>query len=742
MSLARAPLFHRRSVATLGMVFLVVATTSPTPLSGQETKPAASPPIRVSNYSVAVDVVVTDKRNRYVKDLNLDDFVLEEDGVVQEIQSLDSTYDVQPEAREAAEADSPTLSPGTFRSAADTPPSRLNLVIFLLDFATIEHSNQTYVRQAAQEFVRDRMRPSDLVAVFAVDSGLRFLQGFTGDRDALQEALDTWSGRGTLNASDQANLNALAQNAQDQAQTLTSQIQSLGATGGGSQAAAAQIQILAAQLSKTQALEGLFHAQLSYSREQQSRPVIGAIQTIADGVEHLAGRKTLVLFSQGFSVPGSIERSLYRAVERANRSNLAIYAIDAGGLQARYRNEDSELHDISANRAGDRVKAYGGLSLFDRAREVGSDQQESTLRYLATSTGGMLIRNTNDLSGALARVEEDIRGHYLLSYQPLNLNFDGEFRKIEVKVKREGLEVRSRKGYWAVPQGASLLSADEFRSLLDPAPRYQTSDRLPLFVQPAYFLAAGGEYEVLLTLEIPASDLKVQKEAGHSFVHLELVGLLQDETGNAVTSFRGPSRVQLRPGALGEETHLRLENAFQLSPGRYAILIEANDPLTARGTLYRGSLWLPDIESDETVLSSLVLAGAMTKDTIGDGEMTIDGVRISPSASRRFLNGEQLVFFLNLYQPGLSGQTADLDMTVSLFHAGRQVSESTERLNASEISPSPVPHLKVARYLTLEGLETGRYLLRTKFHDRVRDSMVSAQTTFEVANPDRRRNRD
>jgi len=87
----------------------------------------------------------------------------------------------------------------------------------------------------------------------------------------------------------------------------------------------------------------------------------------------------------------TLERPLYRAVDLANKSNLAVYAIDAGGLQFKRPKDEGELYDISALRAGDRVKAYGGLSQFDRAREIGSDQKDSTLRYIAAATGGFLV---------------------------------------------------------------------------------------------------------------------------------------------------------------------------------------------------------------------------------------------------------------------------------------------------------------------------------------------------------------
>ena len=60
------------------------------------------------------------------------------------------------------------------------------------------------------------------------------------------------------------------------------------------------------------------------------------------------------------------------------------------------------------------------------------------------------MSETNDLRGALRRIDEDTRFHYLLTYAPKNHDFDGRFRAIDVKVKRPGAQVFARNGYRAL----------------------------------------------------------------------------------------------------------------------------------------------------------------------------------------------------------------------------------------------------------------------------------------------------
>jgi hypothetical protein len=76
-------------------------------------------------------------------------------------------------------------------------------------------------------------------------------------------------------------------------------------------------------------------------------------------------------------------------------------------------------------------------NLCGRAREIGSDQADSTLRFVTAATGGILIRHTNDLFGALQRINNDIRSYYVLTYRPSNVVFDGAFRTIRVKTSRQ-----------------------------------------------------------------------------------------------------------------------------------------------------------------------------------------------------------------------------------------------------------------------------------------------------------------
>ena len=83
------------------------------------------------------------------------------------------------------------------------------------------------------------------------------------------------------------------------------------------------------------------------------------------------------------------------------------------------------------------------------------------LRHVANETGGFLIRNTNDLGIGLERIDQEMRSYYLLSYRPKNEKLDGQFRQIRVGLKKPGLTVRARTGYYALPAEYELLTPEE-----------------------------------------------------------------------------------------------------------------------------------------------------------------------------------------------------------------------------------------------------------------------------------------
>ena len=139
-------------------------------------------------------------------------------------------------------------------------------------------------------------------------------------------------------------------------------------------------------------------------------------------------------------------QSLYDLYDLANRSNVSFYPVNPMGLEASGkpmgpREEDSQL----VKGETDAIAPRGGNIGLAAARS-------DNLRGLADNTDGIAVVDTNNLDAGMKRIGADLSSYYLLGYASTNAKLDGKFRKITVRVKRAGVDVRARRGYRAPTQ--------------------------------------------------------------------------------------------------------------------------------------------------------------------------------------------------------------------------------------------------------------------------------------------------
>ncbi|RPI21779.1 MAG: VWA domain-containing protein [Acidobacteria bacterium] len=698
------------------------------------------PSFRGGGLTVLVDVVVTDKNNRVIRDLKPEDFVIYEDDVPQKIENF-QIY--QPEVRVTAEKKrEEQAAAAPIATSPPAEPAKPNLIIILLDYATTDFENQKLVEEASTRYIRENLKPNDLVAVFSLSSSFRFLADFTNDRDALIAALQRRDIGGRSMAGNARTGGGLTAT---QSQALSEAGPASIATGGSpesiraaAQAAQAQGSQMA-QLMSAERIQNMFYRMGSYLAEREARSVLRAIAAIARGVENIEGRKTLILFSQGFVVGARMEADLDKTVTIANRANLAIYGIDSQGLTTRDTSGElvpsGELSSISAATGPRRKNATGGESLFDRARQVGSDLRDSALRYVSTATGGFAIRNTNDLHIGMKRIDEDIRSYYLLTYLPANQTFDGKFRKIRVEVKRDGATVRARTGYQAVPPGLETVTPDQFE-LINAAETRQVPFDLPLFMRLDAFQTEKSEQRLLVTLEIPTTAIEFAEEQetdGTKHVgKLELIGLIRDAGGHIVERFGTPVNLHLltKEYEVLSKGSVSFSNSFDVFPGAYTVEVVTKDARTGKIGLVENSIQVPR-RSNQLALSTLVLGKDVEKSEPGAELLASGGTRVLPVARRVFRNGDKLVFFFDVYNFQMSSsKNPKVAVQVALQRLGAKDRVTLPEYVISEAS-SPAS-LSVARYIELKGLAAGKYVLTASVADRLAGKTIEGRTTFTL----------
>ncbi len=699
----------KSAIFAVGIFVLPVLSVAAGFQAQAEKPPTAQPAAISQNRGVVLDVVVTDKKNRIVSDLKEEDFTVFEDNVPQKVTSF------------AARSSAPVRAGGTQQTAGAKPAS----MIFLLEFTTTEPENQKRVYEAAARFVEKSLGPDDYVAVFYLGTDFRLLQEFTNDKNRLLAVL----GRRDTGGLSRTQTATSSQPARTTAEATTIQAvnRSLAATG----AAAGNAQAM------TEASAGRVIAGVSTMgsaiNQRTTRDILTVLEGISRAVEPLEGRKTLVLFSQGFVVGPQQEPEVQRAINTVNKANVAVYTVDASGLSGS-SDYPTRLDVFSAESGASRIEASGGESVFDKARTAGGETRESSLRYLAVSTGGLPFRNMNDLTVSLNRVLQDMRSYYVLGYIPANQNPDGKFRTIRVELKKPGLLARTRSGYMATSSPARLepLSAEE-NQLLTAA--RSSASTLPFDVSLAQFPAGAQRFRVPVTFEIPSRAIQFNQAGEKHAASLLIVGLIRDQEGNIVTRVGAPVNMSATTEEYKvlEKGSVSFTNTIELPPGQYSFEAFVRDQNSAKGSVRDYSLQLAS-PGNKLTASSIILASQA--DPLREGEqeaeLILGKAKVLPSARRQFKNGENLIYLLNVYNVDEGGQKKP---NVEVRAAIEKPGASPVKLPAyrvEQLDTVPVAHVTVGRYVSLNGLSAGRYFLVAEVEDLNSKQTCRARTSFEI----------
>jgi len=190
---------------------------------------------------------------------------------------------------------------------------------------------------------------------------------------------------------------------------------------------------------------------------------LAAFRAVAEHLAGLPGRKSLVWLSSGFPLsvgfdempevgtpmaarnPQLFTQDMEGAVRVLNDSGIAVYPVDARGV----------FNPVAPDLA---IGPPDKHNLGKMPSTTASSSNTSTMFVLADKTGGRMAYNTNDLGGAIRHALDDSRVTYTLGYYSADAKEDGAWRDIKVEVKRPGLDIRARKGYFAMR--ATDLSAD------------------------------------------------------------------------------------------------------------------------------------------------------------------------------------------------------------------------------------------------------------------------------------------
>ena len=587
----------------LGLALLLAAgvpAPGQTPPEGPQRPPSAATLPAVRTELVQLDVTVSDKSGRNVVGLVARDFVLLEDGRPQALShfAVGGRAGVEETALAARSTEAPAAP------AVPPPPAapRGRHIVLLLDDLHTAQVDLPQAQIAMRKFVTEQVSVDDKVAVVTTSGSGGVFQDFTGDSAALVRAIARVRSR-----YDPVEVGGRPYLTEHQAELIDrGDVQALRV------ATQEILQIddyLGEEMAKQQAY--LQARRMVAEIAQRSGRALGVIESVVRGLEPLAGRKIVVLVSDGFLIGlGALETTAFdvrKIADAATRSGVVLYSLDTRGLV-------SEPPGGQASFRGPAVLSAPGMRTDLQSRSVEALRQG--MNALAVDTGGFLVKNSNDLDQGLGRILRDNESYYLLAYEPSNASRDGSFRKIQVRLRgRPELKVRTRSGYFAPDERQAAPVAQ------DPAARREREiaqalgslfplPDLPLELSADFIALPPQGEQAVLKIHLDLRNVPFERKDDRYRADLEIVGAVYDEEGKLVGDVAG-EKAQLNltaesyVGTISEG--LSLLRSVPLPPGQYQVRLAARE--ASRSLLGSASQWveIPDLDAQPLTLSSVFL---------------------------------------------------------------------------------------------------------------------------------------
>lgn len=433
-------------------ILSVVLLTSVVVSAQQPAQPSQPARYETATSAVVVDVVARDRRGP-VTNLTQADFEVYEDGKLQQIATFERRA---PDALATTVQGVPSVGTGSADAAAGPP------VVVALAWDRLTPEARVLAYKAAQSFLGQR-QPTELVGVFITDQALRVVTGYTTDAGRLKTAVDQVAGTATTQTAREANATRDNRVPHPSIPVTAGAEFASGATprttppglqpGPGSDTAAVAGD--QREIATRRALDRMDRSYRDLQSNIEGQASMNALLALVDSLGTLPGRKTVVYFCEGLTVAPAVEARFRSVIATANRKNVSIYALDAAGLRAQSEQAATsrELESLASSTltGQERDDSRKWSEDLERNEELLKMDPSASLGILTQQTGGILIQNTNALDKGIEQINDDRRNYYALTYVPTNSAMDGTYRKIDVKVKRSGVTLRSRSGYLAVP---------------------------------------------------------------------------------------------------------------------------------------------------------------------------------------------------------------------------------------------------------------------------------------------------
>ena len=638
------------------------------PASDQPPAGQQPPVFRAGINFVRVDVIVSDKTGAAVTNLQATDFEISEEGKPQQIETFRF---IQLDGGLIPGPDGPPRAIRTdYDEESEAARDDVRLFGVFLDDYHVRDSSSLVARQQIARFIETQLGPSDMVGLMYPLQPAAAVR-FSRNHAAIGKGIEGFLGR----KFDYTPRNDYEQQYANYPTEIVERI-----------------------------------------RNQVSMSALQALISRMGGLKE--GRKALVLVSEGYSniLPPQMRDANAQIPGLGNPAAGNPLAGDGDPNEARAQwianlDMNSDLREIYAAASRNNVAIYPvdprGLSTgeFGVDQNIGGrasrdylDATIDTLRVLASETDGRAIVNRNDLTLGMKQIVRDSSSYYLVGYSSTLAPSDGKFHEIKVRVKRPGVQVRARKGYWA------LTSQEAARVLAPakPAPPKAVETAIAAIGLPARarlirtWIGTGrgenGKTRVTFVWEpVPAPPGGAARNAGQpARIALTAVG------PDGAPYFRGrvPDAPVTAPPATGMAP---ARVTFEANPGKIQLRLSvegaASDVLDAETREFT----VPDLTSPQTALGTPEVFRART---VRDFQQLKGDAKAVPVPTREFSRADRLLIRVPAWGPASSIPK----LTARLLNRGGQAMNELPVAAASPGAPFEID-------IPLAGLAPGEYVL-------------------------------
>ena len=513
------------------LAFCFLEARSQTATSGQPQDVVQSnQTLRTNTRLVVVDVVATDSKGQPVPDLKASDLTVLEDGKPQKISSFNFEHSDASSARTLQIQ----LPPSVVTNAPKFQSNSLNVILF--DVANGDFTEHVYARDQLLKFLNGAAldRP---VAIYAMQTQLKLLHDFSTDNKSLSAAVAKYRPPAKNNN---------AETTESRASAFTTR--------------------------------GDYH-----TSERDIENTLNQLNLLAKILAGYPGRKNLIWLSESFPLVLFPESAISPGNVKSQDVTSGPSAMERLQLSSPFKSYAALIKKVSDALMSAQVAVYP----VD-AGAVGKDDHlasQHTMDNMAESTGGKSFKNSNDLVLGLHNGIEDGSTYYTLTYYPENKNWDGLFRRIQVKSDRANVSLRYREGYYAVdPEKINKQDSDavaeNFSRLLELDAPAATQVVFQAQVQPP----SDKNKKVAVTFHIDPQTLAFEKkDGGVEFAKLSCTVWAYGKDKDKPTMSSGTVTANLSASEyqqMMQQRFLSCDRQLDLKPGTYALRMGVLDRAT------------------------------------------------------------------------------------------------------------------------------------------------------------------